>query len=162
MTAIQLFNMLRDHKGEMLKVCFSSNVKTLKGVAAIVTKTTTTHAIAGIELANRKEIREAIEAGERGELGKLPWGAWRKGFYPFIIDHTPKGSAESVEYFRFYPPTATQAEKFNLRSEVVFTLSDGSVISREEAMTYCGAEAKVSESRPDCFSPRCSSVVSVG
>ena len=54
---------------------------------------------AGISFANLSSVKDAIEAGEREEVGPLPWGVWEQ--FPYTITH--KGAT----YFRLTPPSMT-------------------------------------------------------
>ena len=54
---------------------------------------------AGISFSNLGSVKDAIEAGEREEVGPLPWGEWM--VYPYTIGH--KGAT----YFRLTPPSMT-------------------------------------------------------
>lgn len=82
-------------KGQYLSACIHTTVKpaaTHKDKE--LTKRTTGVYRTGIEYANLKKVREAVEAGERGEPGGLPWGKW--AVQPWIIEH------KEVEYVRLY------------------------------------------------------------
>ena len=54
---------------------------------------------AGISFSNLGSVKDAIEAGEREEVGPLPWGVWE--VFPYTITH--KGG----RYFRLTPPSKT-------------------------------------------------------
>jgi len=113
----------------MMRVTIESPVPTLKSVQGVtVIKRSELFVTAGTEFANRKDIREAIEAGERGEVQPLPWGVWVQ--YPFIIGHTPKSTGEYTEYIRLFPPTQAQLQYFNLAPKVQFT-ANGAEVTRE-------------------------------
>jgi len=143
----------------MMRVTIESPVPTLKSVQGVtVIKRSELFVTAGTEFANRKDIREAIEAGERGEVQPLPWGVWVQ--YPFIIGHTPKSTGEYTEYIRLFPPTQAQLQYFNLAPKVQFT-ANGAEVTREQAIEYCGAKAKANEEQAETFSVSAANVVSI-
>lgn len=159
MKAKDILDKIQNHKGQIMPCVIQNTVKTLKGVSAVVVKRNSCYIVAGIDYANRKEVREAIEAGQRGEVQPLPWGTW--GEYPYIIKHTPKGANEVNEYIRLYPPTEIQAQTFNLKSRVEF-FADGRPIDRQTAIQYCGTKAESSDSVPMAITPNVASIVSIG
>jgi len=153
--AQNILETLKNHKGQFAKVEMSATVPTLKSLGDVgeVTKRTIMFVTAGVDFAERKAIREAIESGERGKVGSLPWGQWKQA--PFVIEH--KGN----EYFRFYPPTEAQREHFPLGSEVQF-YHNSQPITREQAIALCGSKAEVREHRgEDCFAVNCANIVNV-
>lgn len=159
-----LYRKLKDDKGHFLVAEIHADVPLLKSVAlgGSVTKHTKMHVITGIEFGNRKEVREGIEAGERDEVQPLPWGEWRKGRRPFIIDHTPKGQKASVEYFRLYLPTQAQVESFHLPAPQVEFAFNGQPITRQEAVELCGSKAQSRENESGCMTVRCENIVALG
>ena len=71
---------------------------------------------AGKNFANLKAVKEAIAAGERGEVQKLPFGEWVT--FPFIIKHT-KDNVETF-YIRLYPdPKSRIAVKYFVNQQQV-------------------------------------------
>ena len=154
MTATEILNSIRHHPGAMMRVVIESPVPTLKSVQGVtVVKRSELFVTAGTEFANRKDVREAIEAGERGQVGPLPWGVWAE--YPFIIAH--KGN----EYVRLYPPSEAQLEHFNLAPKATF-FANGQEISREQAIEFCGSKAKSDDSRHDAFAVNAANIVAIG
>jgi hypothetical protein len=157
MTATEILNRVQNHKGQILPVVINSTVKTLKAFRGVnIVKRTHMFVTAGTEFANRKDVRDAIDAGLRGEVQPLPWGSWVQ--YPFIIGHTPKSTGMFTEYVRLYPPTEAQLAHFNLSCKVEFFM-DGQQIDRETAIQYCGAEAKENEVKSECFSVAVNNVI---
>jgi hypothetical protein len=154
MTATEILQAIQHHPGAMMRVVIESPVPTLKSVTgATVVKRSELFVTAGTEFANRKDVREAIEAGERGTVGPLPWGVWAQ--YPFIIAH--KGN----EYIRLYPPSEAQLQHFNLTPKAEF-FSNGSPITREQAIELCGSKAKSDDSKHDAFAVNAANIVSIG
>ena len=97
---------------------------TVKGAAAHKARVLTKHVAAtvrtGIEYAQLSEVREAVEAGERSEVGSLPWGEWK--LYPYIVTH--KGRDYARLYLADEPALA------------VTYMVDGVTVSRETFETY--------------------------
>jgi hypothetical protein len=154
MQATQILDAIRGHNGQMMRVEIRSTVPTLKSVEGVtVTKQTRCYVTSGTEFANRKDIREAIEAGERGEVQALPWGEW--SLYPFVISH--KGN----DYIRLYPPTEAQLAHFNLAPSVQW-FANGSPIDADTAIVYCGSKAKPSAEPASVFAVNAANIVSIG
>jgi len=154
-----ILEQLVNSPGAMRKLTIQSSVKTLKGVSESVTKRSVLFVTAGIEFANRKDIKDAIEAGERGEPGPLPYGAWIQA--PFVIGHTPKDSGVYTEYIRFYPPSNAQSEHFALAPSVQF-YADGQEITRERAMVLCGSNAKERETKSEAYAVAVPNILGLG
>lgn len=153
MNATQIMERVFGHSGQMMRVVIESPVPTLKSVDGVtVIKRSVCYVTAGTEFANRKDVREAIESGERGEVGPLPWGEWIQ--HPFVIGH--KGQ----EYVRLFPPTDAQLAHFNLSPQVEF-IANGATISRERAIEYCGAKAQSHQST-GVFAVNAANIVSIG
>jgi len=152
MTTQQVLAALMESPGSMRAVVIESPVKTLKSVDGVaVVKRSRLFVTAGTEFKNRREVREAIEAGERGEVQPLKWGAWV--WYPYVIGHTPKSgflSGQYVEYVRAYPPSEAQLASFNLSPSVQF-YANGQAITREQAIEFCGSEAKPDDKHKDAI-----------
>jgi hypothetical protein len=154
MTATQILDAIQRHPGAMMRVVIESPVPTLKSVVGVaVVKRSELFVTAGTEFANRKDVREAIEAGERGQVGPLPWGVWQQ--YPFIIAH--KGN----EYVRLYPPSEAQLANFNLTPKATF-FANGQEISRAQAITLCGSKAKTDENKHEAFAVNSANIVTIG
>lgn len=154
MDANLILERIKRHPGAFLRVVVASPVPTLKSVDGVnVIKRSTLYVTAGTEFANRKDVREAIEAGERGEVGPLPWGEWDQ--YPYSLTH--KGQT----YVRLYPPTAAQLASFNLAPRVEW-FANGEPISRDVAETYCGAKAKAREQDGACFAVNAANIQELG
>jgi len=131
---------------------------------------------AGISFANLRSVKDAIDSGERDEVGPLPWGEW--AVFPYTITH--KGAT----YFRLTPPSLTiyfvdgiECDKsfWTLAPEdarsiksvpdwsslVTRYLVDGSEVSRETFngfLTPSAAEKKI----PACITVRQEHFLSLG
>lgn len=159
MKAHEILNIIQGHKGQTLKAIWESPIPCLKAYRDItVVKRTQAYVISGIEFANRKEVKEAIESGERGEVQSLPWGTWKQ--YPFIIEHVNK-AGQYNEYIRLYPPTEQQAEIFHLQNQVEF-FANGQPITREIAIQYCGAKAQPEDEKPGCMTVNAGNILAIG
>jgi len=101
---------------------------------------------AGIAYENLKQIKEAIEAGERGEVESLPWGEWKQ--YPYHITHKEK------DYFRFYPPTG------NGQKPSVQYFVNGKETTKDEYDTHLTESAK-NKPKKDCFVLEASNILNL-
>jgi hypothetical protein len=159
MTATEILTRIRQNTGAFMRVLVLSNVPTLKSVQGVtVTKLSSLFVTAGTEFASRKDVRDAIEAGTRGEVGPLPWGAWVE--YPFIIGHVGKDGVYA-EYVRLYPPSEKQLEHFNLGGKVEF-FADDQPITRDEAIRLCGSKAEAKEVKSEAFAVKAGNIISIG
>ena len=139
----KIVELLNDKRGQSLNVRLVSSVECLAAHKAnIVQKFTEMTVISGISFENRKDIREAIEAGERGEVQALPWGQWKQ--FPHVIEHKGK------DYIRLYLPSKAQQEAGFGKVTVSF-LCNGQPISREQAIVLCGSKAQAKENEQGCM-----------
>lgn len=135
---------LNDRKGASLNVRLVSGVATLAAHKDVeVFKVTEMTVISGVSFENRRDIRDAIEAGERSEVGALPWGQWKN--FPFVIEH--KGN----DYIRLYLPSKAQQEAGFARETTVQFIANGKPITRDEAIQLCGSKAKARENEEGCL-----------
>lgn len=71
-------------KGQFITLAFKSEPKPSKdSKGKVLVKETKGIFRTGINYANLSPVKEAIEAGERGEVGSLPWGEW--AVFPLVI-----------------------------------------------------------------------------
>jgi hypothetical protein len=90
-------------KGQFIELTFRSTPTPNKdNKGKVLVKETTGIFRTGINYANLSPVKDAIEAGERGEVGSLPWGSW--AVFPLVIVNGEK------EYLRittspFHRPT---------------------------------------------------------
>lgn len=101
---------------------------------------------AGIAYENLKQVKEAIEAGERGEVEPLPWGQWKQ--YPYHITHKEK------DYFRFYPATG------NGQKPCVEYFVNGKEVTRDEYESHLTESAKKPSDKP-CFVVEASNILNL-
>jgi len=85
-------------KGQFIRVKYRTNIKLAAAKAKegyTVIKEVDGIFRTGIDYANLGAVKAGIEAGERNEVGGLPWGEWST--FPWIISH------KGAEYVRLYP-----------------------------------------------------------
>jgi hypothetical protein len=87
---------LKDHKGEFIAAEWMSEPKPLAAhKGKVLRKFSKATVRTGVAFANLTAVKDAIEAGERGEVGSLPsWQEWAA--FPFILRHKGNGT----EYLR--------------------------------------------------------------
>jgi hypothetical protein len=141
---------LKEWKGTNLPARWRRTMKTRAAYKDfIVTKETEAHIRAGIDFSNLATVKAGIDNGERGEVQSLPWGEWAE--FPFIISHKGK------EYLRLYP-----ASFDNLKPRVEYQIN-GKPASREEVQAIClASEFSANDEKPDCFTIKAESLVSIG
>ena len=130
----EIIEKIQDKKGASLNVQIVSQVETLAAHREkLVEKITRLTIVSGIAFGNRKDIKDAIAAGERGEVQPLAWGAWQQ--FPFHISH--KGQ----DYIRLFLPSKEQQAAGFIRPTMVQFRIDGRTATREEAIEICGSKA---------------------
>lgn len=102
----------------------------------------------GIKYENLGAVKEAIEAGERQEVGKLAWGVWEN--YPYTILHG------NQRYIRLYPPHSRDDDgnlvpKWKPGQLNVKYLVDGKETTKEDFESYLNPSDRSNGSVPDCF-----------
>lgn len=144
MKTIDILEKIQDKRGASLNIRLVSDVPCLKAHRdTIVQKFTEMTIISGVSFENRKDIKDAIESGERGEVGSLPWGAWKQ--FPFVIEH------KGAEYIRLYLPSKAQIEAEFFKPTTVQFVANGKPISRDEAIALCGSKAQARENEEGCM-----------
>lgn len=157
MKAIEIINALKGKKGQHVQAVWSRKADTLKDCPFTITKRTAAWVRSGIQYANLTNVKNAIQSGERGEVGKLPFGQWAKGYENYIIIHTPKGATAPVEYVRLYPATFE-----NLSHPHVEWTMDGIPATFEQVEPYLKASEKRKEDeQPACFTLRADSILEI-
>jgi len=156
MNAFQIYQQLATYnKGQHLAVTWQRHVETYKSCPHVIAKRVRAYVRAGINYSNLKVVKQGIAAGLRGPVQPLPWGQWRPGFEPFIIDHETK-KGELREYIRLYP-----AVFHNLSNpEVEWTL-DGKPATYGQVEPYITAAEKRQDER-DCFNVNVDHIVKIG
>ena len=100
----------------------------------------------------RRDVRSAIEAGEREPVQSLPWGQWREGYANYIIDH------KDNEYIRLYPATFA-----NLATPSVQWLLNGVPATYAQVEPYLlASEKRHDDDKPACFTINAENVLSIG
>jgi hypothetical protein len=159
MNALEIVEQLKGKKGQHVKIEWLRMAKVLKDCPFMIAKRTIAWVRSGITYANLADIREGIEAGTREAVEGLPWGQWREGYTNYIIDHTPKGQTDSVEYIRLYP-----ASFDNLATPTVQWTLDGQPVDYQavESWLLSSEKRKDDEEKAACFTVKAESVVSIG
>ena len=117
------------NKGRFIKAVFKTEKKGAAAHKAVrLEKRTEGVFRAGLSFENLSSVKEAIENGEREEVGSLPFGRWER--YPYTILHTPAKTTQEIRYVRLYP---TNNE--NQRVKVQY-LANGIEVSREQFASY--------------------------
>lgn len=152
MKALEIVSALQGKKGQHVAITWQRPCKTRKGFAGIIAKRTEAFVRTGIDFANLSTVKAGIVAGERGEVGSLPWGVWRAGFEKYIIDH------KDTEYVRLYPSVFG-----NLKSKVEYTM-DGKPASYEQVLPYLlASEHRKDDDKPvECFTVKAEDIVQIG
>jgi hypothetical protein len=155
MNAVQVFDDLKNRKGQHVQIAWQRAAKILKSArdtGHIVMKRTVAYVRAGINYSNLQDVRDAIEKGEREPVEGLPWGEWREGFQNFIIDHN------DTEYIRLYP-----AAFRNLQESEVTWLLDGKEVDFATVEPYLlASEKRDKDEKPAaCFTVKAADVVTI-
>lgn len=103
-------------KGQFVEISFKSNPSPSKEhKGKVLEKVSTGIFRTGINYANLSPVKTAVEAGQREEVGSLPWGAW--AVFPLVIVNKGK------EYLRI---TTSPFHRPSVRFSV-----DGVEVSKE-------------------------------
>jgi hypothetical protein len=153
MKAFEIFEDLKNRKGQHVKISWQRGVKLLKAHSDnIVMKRTTAYVRAGINYANLTDVKTAIERGDREPVQGLPWGQWREGYQNFIIDNGEK------EYIRLYPATFDNLKK----ADVTWLLNGEEVpFATVEPMLLASEKRSKEEERPACFTIKAADIVTI-
>ncbi len=131
-------------------VVWTRKLKTLRDVPCVVEKFTSAVVVSGVDYANRKNVREGIESGERGEVQALPWGEWLE--FSLVIGHTKKGTSDYAEYIRLYPLSEAQMDAFPAFKPKTLYFIDGAPATADECKKLCLASEFRTDDKPiECF-----------
>lgn len=158
LSADMVMDKILSAKGNFVKAKWKSNPKPAAQFKTVLLEKVTESVVrAGINFSNLSSVKDAIAAGERGEVQPLPFGEWLK--FPYIIKHTPKGSADEVLYVRLYP-----SDGINHYPKSVF-YADGKEVTKEEFAQYLTPSAAKEllnpESRPECFTIKADNILGI-
>jgi hypothetical protein len=93
-------------KGQYISAIFQTEKKgSAQHKAVRLEKRTSGTFRAGLDFSNLASVKEGIEAGQREEVGSLPFGKWEK--FPYTILHTPAKTTQEIRYVRLYPSLNT-------------------------------------------------------
>lgn len=159
--AQEIINAVRGCKGQFVHVEYVTIVKPAAAHKDKVIKKFVRGVFrTGIDYANLKTVREAVESGERGEVKSLPWGEWLE--FPWIIGH------KDNEYVRLYPVKDVQcATAYLVEVEGVPVPQPPGVTTKEWIASYLtksDAANLLSEGREhiDCITKKVSDVSVLG
>lgn len=141
-TASEVLNKILTCKGQHVTIRFKTNpapASPKKLNAGIVLEKETKGAFkAGINYANIKEVREAIEAGERGPVQAPKGRKWKQ--FPHILESEKTGE----ELVRLYPASGD-----NQHPSVVYRVN-GNEVTKEDFVSYLPESKRQSEAKI-CF-----------
>jgi hypothetical protein len=133
-------SILAAHKGQNLSAIFGKQLKTRKGVEAVVEKVSRIVVRGGIDYDNIKSVQEKRESGELpSENAGLPWGQWAE--FPFHIQH------KEQDYLRLYPASGLEfipKVEYYLNGELSTKDAIESLVLKSEL-------PKPNDERPDCM-----------
>ena len=137
-------------KGQFIKAKFRTTKKPAAAFKGkLLEKLTSGVFTAGKAFENLKSVKDGIAAGERGDVGPLPFGTWV--VFPHVIKHTPKGGEETF-YFRFYPAA-------NNKPKVVYFV-DGNEVTKEVFNSFLTPSDQKPSNEP-CFVVKSANIVSL-
>lgn len=135
---------LLEHKGQFLAAEWMSEPKPLAAhKGKVLRKVSNATVRTGVSFANLSTVKEAIAAGERDEVGSLPWGEW--AYFPYVITH------KDSEYIRL---TLTDNCPISSRYEV-----DGVEV---DASTFYSMLPKQSGERPLVLTVKVANLIRLG
>lgn len=134
-------------KGTFVGVKFKTTKKPAAAFKGTVLEKVTAGVFrAGINFANLKTVKDGIEAGERNEVGPLPWGEWTE--FPYLIGH--KGET----YVRLYPTNGTKVE--------VEHFVNGVKVDKDEFNKFLTpADAKPNDKPLECFTVKAANILEI-
>jgi hypothetical protein len=107
LSAAAIKNKILNSKGQFIKASWKSNpspAASFKKEGIILEKRTLAVIQAGVNYSQLSAVKNAIAAGDRNEVGELPWGSWKVidgvSQFPYLIEH------KGVDYIRLTPSQA--------------------------------------------------------
>lgn len=115
---------------------------------------------AGINFSNLSAVKVGIEEGTRGEVQELPWGSWSvdengKSLFPYVIEHTSKGSDTPTSYIRLYPSDTKATTQYFVNGETV----DRDKFA--EYLTPSAAKGLTDGEKPLCFTVKRENILGI-
>lgn len=91
-------------KGVNIQVEWETPVKALKSAPKDLQLVKYVVAVGrlGIDYQNLKSTKKKVLEGQIDPNNPLPWGKWTEGYFPYLIEHTPKGTDILKYYLRIY------------------------------------------------------------
>jgi len=146
-------------KGQYISAIFQTEKKgSAQHKAVRLEKRTSGTFRAGLSFENLASVKEGIEAGERSEVGSLPFGRWEK--FPYTILHTPAKTTQEIRYVRLYP-------SLNATHRVsVQYLANGVEVSKEQFASYLTPSERKEMLEPakqvECFTIKHGNLLQLG
>jgi hypothetical protein len=94
-------------------------------------------------------VKNAVESGERDEVGALKWGQWVER--PFIISH------KDQEYLRLYPASLN-----NMRTTTEFFIDERPATADEVKPYVLASEFRERDEDLKCFTIKVANLVHIG
>lgn len=151
MKAQEVVQYLQGKAGQHVNVSWSRKAKTRGSCPFEIIKHTSAFVRTGIKYANLQAVKSEIAAGNREQVGQLPFGHWRPGFENYIIDHN------GTEYVRLYP-----ASFDNLSEPQVSWTMDGITATFDDVKLYLKRSEDKREHQSACFTVKAEDINSVG
>jgi hypothetical protein len=146
-------------KGQYISATFQTEKKGAAAHKSVrLEKRTSGTFRAGLDFSNLASVKEGIEAGEREEVGSLPFGKWER--FPYTILHTPAKQTEEIRYVRLYPSlNATHRVK-------VQYLANGVEVTKEQFASYLTPSERKEMLEPtkqvECFTIKHGNLLQLG
>ncbi len=161
-TADDIRNRILNSRGQFIKASWKSNpppAASFKKEGVILEKRTVAIVQSGVQFCNLSAVKNAIEAGERSEVGELPWGSWKVidgvSQYPYIIEH------KGIDYIRLTPSQAGNhipKSTYYVNGEIVDKAKFAEYLTSSEAKKLLNP---TDEDRPLCFTIKAENILDI-
>lgn len=159
-TADAIKEKILSSKGQFIKASWKSNpspAASFKKEGIILEKRTVAVIQSGVNFSNLSAVKDAIAAGDRNDVGELPWGAWKVidgvSQFPYIIEH------KGVDYIRLTPSQAGNhipKSTYYVDGVVVDKLKFAEYLTPSEARKIIEPKE---EDRPLCFTIKAENIL---
>jgi len=91
-------------KGVNIQVEWETSIKPLKSAPKDLQLVKYVVAVGrlGLDYQNLKSTKKKVLEDQIDPNNPLPWGKWSEGYFPYLIEHTPKGTDILKYYLRIY------------------------------------------------------------
>lgn len=162
LSAEAIKNKILSSRGHFVKASWKSNpspAAAYKKSGIVLEKHTIAVVQAGVNFANLSAVKNAIAAGERNEVGELPWGNWKVidgvSQFPYLIEH------KGVDYIRLTPSQAgnhTPKSIYYVNGEVVDKVKFSEYLTPSEANKILNPKE---EDKPLCFTIKANNILAI-